>query len=73
VTEHTGNRIGRITVQGQITEYTVPTPNSIPMVVEPGPDGAMWFTEYKKGKISRISVPATRTLFQNRSAYTAVP
>ena len=28
--EHTGNRMGRITADGTITEFPIPTPNSIP-------------------------------------------
>ncbi len=28
--EKTGNKIGRITMQGQITEFPVPTPNAGP-------------------------------------------
>ena len=40
-----GNRIGRITTDGAITEFLVPTPNSRPTVVAAGPDGNLWFTE----------------------------
>jgi virginiamycin B lyase len=56
-TEHTGNQIGRLTLAGEITEYPVPTPASDPMVIEPGPDGALWFTEFYGNKIGRITYP----------------
>jgi virginiamycin B lyase len=56
-TEHAGSRIGRITLQGAITEYLVPTRASVPMVIAPGPDGALWFTEYYGNKIGRITPP----------------
>jgi streptogramin lyase len=29
------------------------------MVVKPGPDGALWFTEYYGNKIGRITTPST--------------
>jgi len=38
-----------------IGEYTVPTPNSGPLGIAAGPDGAMWFTENHSGKIGRIA------------------
>lgn len=48
------DRIGRITVQGKITEFVVPTPNSRPTAIIAGPDGALWFTEAGANKIGRI-------------------
>jgi virginiamycin B lyase len=44
-TENSGNRIGRITVDGQITEFELPNPNSRPTGITLGPDGNLWFTE----------------------------
>src|SRR5262249_14739944 len=45
-TENFGNRIGRITTAGVVTnEYTVPTNTSAPSGITAGPDGALWFTE----------------------------
>jgi virginiamycin B lyase len=49
--------IGRITLTGAITEYPIPTYNSNPMVMEPVPDGALWFTEFFGYKIGRMTVP----------------
>ncbi len=50
-----GNKIGRITTAGVITnEYTVPTVSSEPTRIVTGPDGALWFTEYEGNKIGRL-------------------
>jgi hypothetical protein len=54
-TEFGGNRIGRITTAGVITEYTVPTAASGPSVIAAGPDGALWFSEYDGNKIGRVT------------------
>ena len=58
-TEYTGNKIGRITTAGQLTEYPLPTANSHPQQITAGPDGAIWFTE-ETGKIGKI-IPAGGT------------
>ena len=52
-TESSGNNIGRITTNGQITEYPVGTDSS-PYGIAIGPDGALWFTEdnYQIGRIT---------------------
>ena len=42
---HVGNKIGRITTSGAITEFPIPTPNSFPGGITAGPDGNVWFTE----------------------------
>jgi streptogramin lyase len=45
-TEQAGNRIGRITTAGVITEFSVGiTPNANPTEITVGPDGNLWFTE----------------------------
>ena len=36
---------GRITANGSITEFVVPTPGSGPGLITAAPDGAAWFTE----------------------------
>ena len=58
-----GNKIGMITPQGQITEYPIPTPDSAPVGITKGPDGNLWFTEYQTSKIGRITVTGTITEF----------
>jgi streptogramin lyase len=57
------DRIGRITTTGAVTEYALP-PFPVYLGVSSitaGSDGAMWFTEYYKGAIGRISMDAVVT------------
>jgi len=57
-TEGYGNKIGRISASGIITEYVSPTNQSGPTGITKGPDGALWFTEnstYAPNKIGRIT------------------
>lgn len=47
--EYRSNKIGRITPQGTITEFPIPTPD--PNIendddITAGPDGNVWFTEF---------------------------
>jgi streptogramin lyase len=66
-TEPSSNRIGRVTTDGIVTEYTVPTPNSSPTgisgpaAIAVGPDGALWFPEYLGSKIGRITTSGVIT------------
>jgi virginiamycin B lyase len=46
-----------------ITEFPIPTPNSGPVGITAGPDGALWFTEAGTGKIGRITTAGTLTEF----------
>ena len=54
-TELPGNKIGRITTGGRLTEFAVPTPDSEPGGIALGPDSAIWFTEGFPKKIGRIT------------------
>jgi virginiamycin B lyase len=54
-TEHNGNKIGRITTAGVITEFPIPTAGSTPWGITAGPDGALWFAESNANKIGRIT------------------
>lgn len=54
-TETMGNRIGRITPSGVITEFTVPTSGSTPYGIATGPDGNLWFTERLGNKIGVLT------------------
>jgi streptogramin lyase len=58
-TELTGNKIGRISTAGVVTEYAIPTPGSNPIGIAAGPDGALWFAEYLGNKIGRIKLQVT--------------
>jgi len=63
-TEGLGNKIGRITTAGMITnEFVIPTANSIPAGIAAGSDGALWFTEEDGNKIGRITTSGTITEF----------
>jgi virginiamycin B lyase len=55
-TESDANQIGRITTDGQITEYPIPPQfaDSQPRDITVGPDGALWFTQYTGDLIGRI-------------------
>ena len=57
------NAIGRITPSGQVTEFPIPTPESIPNEITAGPDGNLWFTEEKADKIGRITPSGEITEF----------
>ncbi len=61
-TEHDGNKIGRISPQGSITEFVLPSKGD-PGEITEGPDGNIWFTEYDGNKIGRISSSGVITEF----------
>jgi virginiamycin B lyase len=52
-----GNKIGRITTTGLVTEFTIPAQGSGPHSITTGPDGALWFTEYYGSRIGRMVLP----------------
>ncbi len=54
-TEFAGNRIGRITPGGAVTEFPLPSPGSGPAEIAAGPDDNLWFTEQLGNKIGRIT------------------
>ncbi len=51
-----GNKIGRITTTGGLTEYTTPTANSRPVIITTGHDGNLWFTEVFADQVGRLSL-----------------
>jgi virginiamycin B lyase len=54
-TETDGNRIGRITPKGVVTEFSKGiTKGAGPIGIAAGPDGNMWFTELGGNRIGRI-------------------
>ena len=58
-TETGADQIGRITADGRITEYPLPSRTSMhanPSDIVAGPDGAMWFTQPLAESIGRIDV-----------------
>ena len=58
-TEGFGNKIGRLTTDGLLTEYPIPTAESNPIGITVGPDGALWFVERAGNKIGRITTTST--------------
>jgi streptogramin lyase len=54
-TERGANLVGRVTAQGAVAEFPVPTPSAGPQGICAGPDGNMWFTEFDAGKIGRVT------------------
>jgi virginiamycin B lyase len=63
--EFDGDRIGRVSADGSITEYPTSGPGlaagAEPSGVVAGPDGYIWFTEYGAGQLGAID-PATGQL-----------
>ena len=61
-TEAVGNKVGRITTDGTITnEYTIPTAASGLDDIAIGPDGNPWFAESAGNKIGSIDLSGTIT------------
>lgn len=54
-TEVFGNKIGKITPGGTITEYDLPHADSQPAGITLGPDGVIWFTENGGDRIGTIT------------------
>jgi streptogramin lyase len=54
-TERGGNRIGKITPAGVITEFPLPNAGSGPDGIVTGPDGNLWFTERDGNRIGTIT------------------
>ncbi len=55
--------IGRITADGEITEWPTITPRAAPLSVTTGSDGAVWFTLTAADAIGRITLDGTMTEF----------
>jgi len=56
-----GNRIGRITMQGQITEFPIPSAGGSPTNIAVGPDRNVWYT--KGAALGRVTADGTITEF----------
>jgi serine/threonine protein kinase/sugar lactone lactonase YvrE len=68
-TESCSDKIGRITTQGSITQFTLPTDTGD---IAAGPDGAIWFENTGIDKIGRITPQGTITLFALPTTYSGV-
>jgi streptogramin lyase len=56
-----GNRVGRITAEGRVTEQEIPTEGASAINIAVGPDRNVWFT--KGGTLSRVTPDGTITAF----------
>jgi virginiamycin B lyase len=56
------NAIGRVTDQGEITEFPLPSSDATPTALAAGP-GGIWFTESSANKIGRITYGGAITEF----------
>ena len=54
-----GAAYAQLTVQ----EFPIPTPNSYPVHIAAGPDGALWFTENAAEQVGRVTVDGSFTEF----------
>ena len=61
-TEYAGNKVGRITTAGAITEFVIPSAGG-PGGITKGPDDALWFTEHNGNRIGRITTAGVITEF----------
>jgi virginiamycin B lyase len=57
----TGNRVGRISPQGEITEFDIPSPTGSPTNVAVGPDRNVWYT--KGATLGRVTPDGVITEF----------
>ncbi len=64
----TGGKIGRITPDGVITEFPLPSGVS-GMGITSGPDGALWFTEYPAAQICRVTTVGAVTCYDTPPTY----
>jgi virginiamycin B lyase len=51
--------IGRISMDGTITDFPLPEPDSAPFDIVAGPDGNLWFTDSTRNEVGRISPDGT--------------
>ena len=51
--EPDGNRVGRISMTGEVTEFPIPSPGGTPINIAVGPDRSVWYT--KGGSLGRVT------------------
>jgi virginiamycin B lyase len=56
-----GNRVGRITMTGSVTEFPIPSQTGSPINIAVGPDRNIWFT--KGGIVGRVTADGAITEF----------
>ena len=60
--------VGAAAQTGSIVERAVPTANSQPVSIVAGPDGNLWFTEFRGNKIARMTIGGDVTEFPIHTA-----
>ncbi|HKD11713.1 MAG TPA: hypothetical protein VKE50_06540 [Thermoanaerobaculia bacterium] len=60
----TGDRVGRLAVDGTITNFDLPMPESGARDIAAGPDGNLWFLETNFLRVGRLSPTGTLAEFQ---------
>jgi virginiamycin B lyase len=55
--------VGKITPDGQLQTYALPTVGSVPIYIKAGPDGNMWVTELVGNTIARVTPEGAVTEF----------
>jgi streptogramin lyase len=74
ITEAGGNRIGKITTSGVVTEYSSGiTLSAVPQGITTGADGNLWFTEQVGNRIGRITTAGVVTEFGKGISAGAAP
>ena len=58
------DEIGRITVDGEVTQYEIPTKDAFAGDIVAGPDGAMWFSGSSSDKLGRITTDGAITEYE---------
>ena len=57
-----GNRVGRITMSGEVTEFPIPSQTGSPINIAVGPDRNIWFTQ-AAGSLGRVTPDGAITEF----------
>jgi virginiamycin B lyase len=65
-----GSIVGRLTPKGEATEYPIPSGETNAVGITQGPDGNVWFCEFKANKIGRITPDGKMTEFPISTANT---
>jgi virginiamycin B lyase len=64
ITEAGANRIARVTTDGVVREFQIPSPAAEPRAIAQGSDGAMWFTEYGADRLGRVDMSGRMTEYE---------
>ncbi|MBV8374847.1 MAG: hypothetical protein JO302_04995 [Candidatus Eremiobacteraeota bacterium] len=67
-TELGGDKIGRATTAGTITEFTGLSPGAAPVIITVGPDHNLWFTENSNSSVAKITTSGAVTEYPTTTA-----